>query len=233
MHLLPGKCLAKLPVAGSGIVGSNGFPITGGNLKRKALPIEITVALPILAPVPRHWLPASFGTLNRNSLNIPCSTNVSDENQIEIRVAIDGETNSALSLTLHPSVLNRDDTGPKLGNVLENRLREIKVFQRRIAPSTVIIGKGIVGWAEVSSSDNDRARKAPLLIIIALNFIASSTAETIVEQRSAQSRGICTVSLAIQIAITASTTHGTGSVATTIERSMSTDPPRTMHSLEH
>lgn len=78
VHLLPGKSLAKLPVAGSDIVGSYSFPITGGDLEGEALPIKITVALPILAPVAGHWLPASLGAFDRNSLNVACSTNVGD-----------------------------------------------------------------------------------------------------------------------------------------------------------
>ena len=59
------------------------------------------------------------------------------------------------------------------------------MFQRRIAPSTIIIRKCVVGLTEVSSSDKDRAGKAPLHVIVALDFIASSTVETIVEQRNA------------------------------------------------
>jgi hypothetical protein len=81
--------------------------------------------------------------------------------------------------------LNWNDDCPEFGNVLENGLREIKVLQGRIAPSTVVIGKRIVGRAEVGSSDNDRAGKAPLRVIVALDFISSSAAETVVEQRSA------------------------------------------------
>jgi len=96
-----------LPVTGSDIVGSNGFPIAGSDLEGKALPVEATVALPILAPVPRHWLPASLGALDRNRLDIPCSANVGDKNQIEVRVTIDGEPNSTLSLTGHPKSRNR------------------------------------------------------------------------------------------------------------------------------
>lgn len=120
-------------------------------------------------------------------------------------MTINGETNSALSLTGYPSVLNRDDSSPKLSNVLKNGLRQVKVLQRRVAPTTVVIWKRIVGRAEVSSSDNDRARKAPLRVIVALDFIASTATETIIEQCSAQSRGVGTVALAIQIAITTST----------------------------
>jgi len=233
VHLLPGKSLAKLPVAGSDIVGSYSFPITGGDLEGEALPIKVTVALPILTPVPGHWLPASLGALDRNSLNVTCSTNVGDEDQIEIRMTINGETNSALSLTRYPSVLNRDDSSPKLSNVLKNGLREIEVLQRRIAPTTVVIGKRIVGRAEVSSSDNDRTGKAPLRVSVALDFIASTATETIIEQCSAQSRGVGTVALAIQIAIATSTAHCASSVTATVKRSMSTGPSGTMRSSEH
>lgn len=232
-HLLPGKSLAILPVAGSGIVGGNGLAITGGDFEGEALPIKITVALPILAPVPGHWLPASLGAFDRNSLDVPCSANVCDEDQIEVRVTINGETNSALSLTGHPSVLNRDNSSPELSNVLENRLREIKVLQRRITPTTVVIRERIVGRAEVSSSDNDRAGKAPLRVIVALDFIASTATEAIIEQCSAQSRGVGTVALAIKIAITTSTAHCASGVTATVERSMSTCPSRTVNSPEH
>lgn len=66
-----------------------------------------------------------------------------------------------------PSVDYRNNTSSILGNVLEDRLREIKVVVRRITPAS--------RRAKVSGSDNDGATQAPLRVISAHNLKASST----------------------------------------------------------
>lgn len=138
-YLRPGESLAKLPVAGSGIEGSNSSPIASGDLEGEALPVEVTVALPILAPVAGHCLPACSGALYRNRVDVPCSANVSDEDQIEVRVAVHGEPNSARSVAGYPLIHYGDDTGPELSNMLENRFGEIEMLEGRIAPAAGIV----------------------------------------------------------------------------------------------
>lgn len=63
--------------------------------------------------------------------------------------------------------------------MLEDRLREIEVLVRRVAPPTVG-----VRWAEVGGGDLNRPRQTPLMVIHALDFKARATAQTIVEQSS-------------------------------------------------
>jgi len=97
-----------------------------------------------------------------------------------------------------PSVDYWDNSGSILGNVLEDRLREIKMMVGRITPAA--------GRAEVSSGDHNYARQAPLWIIYTSDLKASPTAQTIVEQCSAQCCGVSSITLAVQISIATSPT---------------------------
>jgi hypothetical protein len=89
------KCLAELPICRSDVIGSDGPSIAGSDLEGESLPIQIGVALPILAPVAGHCLPTSVGTFDGNRLDIACTSYVGNEHQIEVRVAIDRESNSS------------------------------------------------------------------------------------------------------------------------------------------
>ena len=88
-----------------------------------------------------------------------------------------------------PSVNYGNNTSSVLGNVLENRLREIKVVIRRVTPAS---------WrAEVSGCDHNGARQAPLWVIDTPELIACTTAQAIVKQCSAQCCCVNTITLAI------------------------------------
>ena len=105
-----------------------------------------------------------------------------------------------------PSVRNRHNSSSILSNVLEDRLRKVKVMQRRIAPTSCIVRESIVWRAEIGGCDHNGASQAPLTIIHALNLIARTTAQSIVKQSCAQSCSICSITLAIQVSITTSST---------------------------
>lgn len=81
--------------------------------------------------------------------------------------------------------------------MLEDRLREVKMLLRRVAPAARIVGKGIVWRAKIGGCDQNGARQAPSGVIYTLNLIARATAQTIVEQSCAQSCSVCTITLAI------------------------------------
>jgi hypothetical protein len=63
-----------------------------------------------------------------------------------------------------------------LGNVLEDRLGEIKMVLRRITPAPCIVRQGIVRRAEIGGGDHNGARQAPFGVIHAPDLIARSTA---------------------------------------------------------
>jgi len=75
------------------------------------------------------------------------------------------------------------------------------VLQGWVAPSTVVIGESVVWRAEVGGCDHDSPWQTPLRIVIALHFIAGSTAEAIVEKRSAQSSSVRSIALAVKITV--------------------------------
>lgn len=64
-----------------------------------------------------------------------------------------------------PSIGNRYNPSFVVSYSLENRLGEIKMVAGWIAPAAGIIGKSVVGRAEVGGGDNDGARQAPLGIV--------------------------------------------------------------------
>ena len=89
--MTPFKCLPKLPISRRRVVAGDGSSVTGGDLKREALAVEVVVALPVLAPVPRHGLPASPGPFDGRSVDITRTTHIGYEDQVEVGVAINGE----------------------------------------------------------------------------------------------------------------------------------------------
>ena len=96
-----------------------------------------------------------------------------------------------------PSIRDWDNSSSVLSNTLENRLREVKMLQRWIAPASIIVWECIVRRAKVGSRDNNGTRKASFWVIHTFDFKASSTAQSIVEQCGAQSSCVCPITLAI------------------------------------
>ena len=94
--------LTKLPISRCHVVACDSSTVTGGDLKRETLSIEEGVALPILPPVPWHGLPTSFGPFDGDCIDIPCTRDVVDQNQVEVRVSINCEPYSSLFHTRHP-----------------------------------------------------------------------------------------------------------------------------------
>lgn len=62
--------LAKGPAGGGNVVADYRAAVTCGYLKREALSIEVSVALPVLAPVSRHGLPVCFRPFDGNGPHI-------------------------------------------------------------------------------------------------------------------------------------------------------------------
>lgn len=122
-------------------------------------------------------------------------------------MAIDCEPDASPSSAGYPLVSYRDNSSSVLSNVLEHRLREIKMLLRRIAPTACIVGEGVVRWAKIGSCDHNGAGQAPFGVINTLNLIARPTAQTVVEQSRAQGCSVRSITLAIQIPIATSPTH--------------------------
>lgn len=57
-----------------------------------------------------------------------------------------------------PAVGHRDNAGAVLGDLEEHGHGKVEVGARRVAPSPIVIGKSIIWWAKVcSSNENGRA----------------------------------------------------------------------------
>lgn len=95
--------LPKGPPSWGSIVGHHCAAITGSDLEREALAIEVGVALPVLAPISGHCLPTSPGPFDWNRVHITGTTNVCDEDQVEVGVPIDGESETSPSPARYPT----------------------------------------------------------------------------------------------------------------------------------
>ena len=94
----------KLPIRRRDVVASDGPTITGGDLKGEALTVEHRVTLPILPPIPWHWLPPCSRPFDRDCTDVSCSRNIGDQNQVEVRVSVQSESNPAFLYTRHPTI---------------------------------------------------------------------------------------------------------------------------------
>lgn len=114
-------------------------------------------------------------------MDVPCSGDVGDQNQVEVGVPIDGEPYSSFLHTWYSSEGNRHNSGAVLCDLQEGRLCQIEVLEGRIAPTAIVVGLCKVGRAEVGSSDNDASRAAPPRVIVTHHFIARAAAQAIIE----------------------------------------------------
>lgn len=96
--------LAKGPVRRGNIEGHHRATITGGDFEGEGLAIEIVVALPVLAPVSWQLHPPSSWTFDGHTVNITGTTDVCDEDQVEIGVAIDCKPYASPSPAGYPTV---------------------------------------------------------------------------------------------------------------------------------
>lgn len=71
--------LPEGPAGWGRIVGHDTATITGGDLKREGLAVEVGVGLPVLPPVPRHGLPTSPGPFDGHTMDVTGTTNVGYE----------------------------------------------------------------------------------------------------------------------------------------------------------
>lgn len=159
--------------------------------------VEIGVALPVLAPVSGHGLPASFGPFDRDRTDVPCTRDVGDQNQIEVGVAVDCEPYSSFLHTRHPSEGYWDNSCSVLSDFEESRLGHVEVLERRVAPATVVVRQGQVGRAKVGGGHDDRAGEAPFRISTAPELVTGAAAQPIVEQRRAQSCSVRSITLTV------------------------------------
>jgi hypothetical protein len=107
LKLTPLKGLTKLPISWCDVVACHSSTVTSGNFKREALTIKVGIALPILTPISWHGLPASFWPFDWHCMGNSCTRDVGDQNQVEVRVAIDCEPYSSLFYTWHSSIITK------------------------------------------------------------------------------------------------------------------------------
>jgi hypothetical protein len=57
-----------------------------------------------LPPVTKHGLPSSFGAFDGNRLHIAFTTNIGDQDKVEVGVAINGEMDPSTPLARSPAI---------------------------------------------------------------------------------------------------------------------------------
>lgn len=152
----PFKSLTELPIRRGDVVARHRPPVAGGDLKRETLAVEDGVALPILPPISRHRLPSGGpGALHGDGADVTRPADVTDEDQIEVGVAIDGEPNPALLAAGHAAEVDGDDAGAVDGDLEVGGLSHVEVGTGRVTPAAVVVGEAGVGRAEIGGGDGD------------------------------------------------------------------------------
>lgn len=109
-----------------------------------------------------------------------------------------------------PLVHHWNNAGSINSNLLPDRLCQIKVLSRRVAPPAGIVRQRVVRWAVIGGCDSDRyALFAPLRghVITACQLVALPATKPVIEQLCTQCCGTGPVSLSIQVAISTSPTY--------------------------
>jgi hypothetical protein len=102
---LPRVGSAKSPVGWSHIVGDHSVSITGCDLEREGLIIQVGVTLPVLAPVPGHCLPIAFGPFYGNRDYITSSAHICYQHQIKVGVPINRESDTTTLSASNPACI--------------------------------------------------------------------------------------------------------------------------------
>ncbi|KAF3781871.1 hypothetical protein EJ110_NYTH35604 [Nymphaea thermarum] len=155
--------------------------ITGGHLEGEGLPIEVGVALPVLAPISGHGLPASPRALDGHCMDVPCTSNVGDEYQVERLNGDMARGKPQIKFLTSFSLVPKVDLSQTIKKALVT-LGQVKMLKRRIAPSPIIIRQPKVRRAEVRRRDGDGTWKAPSRVVGTPHLVARAAAQAIVEQ---------------------------------------------------
>lgn len=59
---------------------------------------------------------------------------------------------------------------------MKNRLREVEMMKRRVAPTAIIVWKSKIRRTEIGGGDNNGTRKTPFLFTNTFHFETSPTA---------------------------------------------------------
>ena len=142
-------------------------------------------------------------------MDIANASHIGEEDEVEVGVAIDGEVDATGLGTGDTTVEDRDDATAVDADLLESRLRHVKVGERRVAPAAGIVGECIVGGAEVGGGDNDGgACMAPLGISsgIAPELEASTASEAGIEEHGAKGGSVGSIARGVKVAVATGTT---------------------------
>lgn len=101
-EILAHECLTKLPIRWCHVPWGGCPSVTAGDSKGKRLATQISIGLPILPPVTSHAQPVCFGPFDARPHNIPCTSHVGDQNQVEVTEAVDCESYPSSLPAWHP-----------------------------------------------------------------------------------------------------------------------------------
>ena len=156
LELLPRSVGAtEPPVVRRNIVGHDDPAVVGPYLEGKALAVEVSIALPAGTPVPAHYHPVSLGPLDPHLGHHAATADIFHRDELKVVVPVDGEPHASTPLAGNPPVVDGHNAGLVDSDGLPRGLRHVEVLPRRVAPSAVVAGQGVVGRAEVGGRDGD------------------------------------------------------------------------------
>lgn len=200
--------------------------VATSNTEREGLANKKGIGLPILTPIPAHARPPCLRPFHAHTNYITCSGDVCDKYEVEVPEPVYREPDPSWLSAWHPAVDNGDDTGVVSGDLEEHRHSEVEMGAWRVTPPTIIARKSVVRWAEIGSRYEDRrtAFMAPFWVLAALDFVARTTSQPVVEQRRTQCCRRHSVTLTVQVPIPTRPTHGAGGVTSAVEGGVGSTP---------
>lgn len=154
-EILSGESLTKLPISRDNVPRSGSTAVTASDPEAERLTNQNRIRLPVLSPVPAQAHPPSPGTFDASLDNIPSTSNVGDQDQVEVTETVDGEPDAASLPARDPAVRDRDNSGAVFGHLEEHGHGEIEVRARRVAPPPIVAGLSEIRRAKVGGSDED------------------------------------------------------------------------------
>lgn len=115
LKILSSESLTKLPIRRDNVPRCGSAAVTASDPEAERLTNQNRIRLPVLSPVPAHTHPPSPGTFDVNLDNIPSTSDVGDQDQVEVTETVDSEPDAASLPARDPAVRDRDNSGAVLG----------------------------------------------------------------------------------------------------------------------
>lgn len=136
-ELLSFKCLTKAPIRGSNVIWCYRSPAAASHFEGQRLASQVSIALPILAPVSGHRHPSCSWPFHFKRYDLTIGTHIGDQDLIEVGAPSNREPHPSVSVAVHPAPSIHCPQKNSL-LMLEKSWTDTKTFKRRTTKFAVI-----------------------------------------------------------------------------------------------